>query len=240
MNISIIIPVLNEAERLEYAIERAWAAGAAEVIVSDGGSSDDSKEVAKNCRCQLVEGPPGRAIQQNRAAAVAEGDVLLFLHADTWLAEGTAAQIEAALATSVSKVVGGAFRQNIEARGLCFRLLEFGNALRVRVLRLPYGDQGIFVRREIFESLGGFPEIPLMEDLRFMRKLRRKHRIALLEGPLHVSARRWQKHGVLRQTLRNWGILTAEKLGVSPDRLSRHYANHSPERAADSATNTVE
>jgi len=150
--------------------------------------------------------------------------VLLFLHADNWLERNAIAQIRSALRDP--SVLGGAFRQHIDAPGHCYRLLEWGNAARVRWRGLPYGDQGIFLRRTVFEQLGGFPQIELMEDLYLMRRLRRLARPVLLPGPLHVSARRWRRHGLIRQTLRNWALLTAERCGVSPDQLARYYPPH--------------
>ena len=221
MNISVIIPVLNELAVVAEAIERAWRAGADEVIVSDGGSTDGTAEIAARLRCRVVQGAAGRAVQQNRGAGLASGDVLLFLHVDNWLEPGSLDQVRRAM--QLGRHHGGAFRQAIEAEGRLYRLLERGNAARVRLLGLAYGDQGIFVTRDTFEELGRFPELPFMEDLCFMRKLRRRLRPLLLAGPLHVSARRWQKNGVIRQTLRNWSLLTAEKCGISPDRLARFY-----------------
>lgn len=232
MRVSIIIPVLNEAEQLAAAIERAWAAGAEEVVVVDGGSDDETVAIARRSHCRFVESERSRAKQQNRGAAVASGDVLLFLHADTWLPELATNQIIEALADS--NVAAGAFRQAIDERGVLYRLLEGGNALRVRLRGLAYGDQGIFVRRQLFEQLGGFPEIPLMEDLRLMRTIRKRGRPVLLQGPLHVDARRWQRYGVVRQTLRNWTLLAAEKLGVSPARLAEFYRPHSEPAEAES------
>jgi rSAM/selenodomain-associated transferase 2 len=166
----------------------------------------------------------GRAFQQNLGAQQSAGEVLLFLHADTWLDPAGNDQIEQAL--SDPQVAGGGFQQHIEAAGRVYRLLEWGNALRVRRWGMAYGDQGIFVRRELFERLGGFPAVKLMEDWLFMRKLRRAGRILLLPGPLHISPRRWQKHGIVRQTLRNGCLLAAASLGVSPNRLARYYRRH--------------
>ena len=222
--VSIIVPALNEAPGIGAALDRAQQTGAGEVIVVDGGSDDDTVEIARSRGCRVLEGPRGRAAQQNLGARAARGDVLLFLHADNWLAPDALAQVERAM--SHPGVVAGAFRQRIEADGLPFRLLEHGNALRVRVLQLAYGDQGIFLRRETFESVGGFPQVRLMEDVLLSKKLRRRGQIVLLPGPLHVSARRWRQYGVIRQTARNWVLLTATALGASPDRLADFYPIH--------------
>jgi len=222
--VSIVIPTLDEAPRIAAAVERAWATGPREVIVVDGGSRDGTADIAAAGGAAVIFSPRGRAAQQNRGAAAASGDALLFLHADCWLAPHGLDQVLHTLLDE--RIVGGAFWQSIEAEGTAYRLLERGNAWRVARWGLPYGDQGIFVRREIFERLGGFPLVPLMEDVRFSRALRRLGRVALLPGPLHVSARRWQRHGILRQTLRNWTLLAAERLGVSPARLAGRYARH--------------
>jgi rSAM/selenodomain-associated transferase 2 len=224
MTVSIIIPALHEAANIAAAVERAWATGPLEVLVVDGGSHDRTAALACEAGAAVIESPPGRARQQNAGARQAAGDVLLFLHADTWLAPAGLAQIAGALADP--QVVCGAFRQRIEAEGRLFRWLERGNAWRARRRGLLYGDQGIFVRRLVFEELGGFPEVRLMEDVMLMQRLRRRTRPVLLPGPLHVSARRWRRHGVLRQTIRNWLLLSAARLGVHPDKLAEFYAPH--------------
>lgn len=224
LRVSFIIPALNEAAHIERAVESAWAAGAAEVIVVDGGSEDATCELASAAGAHVLKSPRGRAVQQNTGAAAASGEVLLFQHADNRCAPASVDQIRAALADS--RVLGGAFRQRIEADGLLFRLLEFGNALRVRLFRLPYGDQGIFLRREVFDRLGGFPEVPLLEDVLLMQSFRRLGRPVLLSGPHYVSPRRWQARGIVRQTLRNWGILLAHTCGASPERLAHFYSRN--------------
>ena len=235
LRVSVIIPALNESDCIADAVRRAWASGAFEVLVVDGGSCDDTAELARAGRAHVLTGPRGRALQQNLGAHAATGEALLFLHADNWLDHGAVAQIVTALDDPTA--LGGAFRQQIEASGLLYRALELGNALRVRWRGSPYGDQGIFVRREVFHRLGGFPEVGLMEDVLLMKRFRRLAWPLLLAGPLHVSARRWQRHGVVRQTLRNWSLLASAALGISLDWLARFYPPHTAS-AADRADPT--
>lgn len=224
VNVSIIISALNESETIRWAIEKAWSCGASEVIVVDGGSTDDTLQIARDCRCACLETCSGRARQQNAGADRAAGEVLLFQHADNWFAPQCVEQIKKVMVRE--KVLGGAFDQRIEAEGFAYRLLEKGNAARVRCLGLPYGDQGIFMRREVFFELGKFPEVELMEDLLLMKKLRRRSWPLLLPGPIYISPRRWKQNGVVRQTLRNWSLCAASHLGVSPHRLAKYYPHH--------------
>ena len=220
--VSIIIPVLNEAELIATAVDKAWQCGADEVIVADGGSADDTSERAETANCQFIQSSPGRGQQLNAGANLATGDALLFLHVDNWAEEGAVQQIRDAM--SNVHCVGGGFKQRINSKRLIFRFIEIGNLLRASQQRLVYGDQGIFVRRNIFESLGGFPEIPLMEDFKFSQTLfRGQHKPMMLAGPLHVSARRWEKMGVLKQTVRNWRIAAAYRRGASPESLYERY-----------------
>lgn len=220
-NISIIIPALNEGSRIRRAVASAWATGAQEVLVVDGGSTDDTVRLAQQAGAHVISSPAGRAQQQNAGANVAVGDYLVFQHADNWFDSDALKVLQGSDPPSI-----GAFRQRIEAAGVAYRLLEWGNAARVRICGLPYGDQGIFMRRGIFEQLGGFPDVRLMEDLLLMRSARRVSRPRLLPGPIHVDARRWQRHGVLRQTALNFWILAAHRLGKSPDDLAKYYRRH--------------
>ena len=224
MKISVIIPTRNEEANIALAVERASTMEPHEVIVVDGGSTDNTVSIAEDGPCIVIPSEAGRAAQQNTGARQATGDVLLFLHADCWF--DCNPEIQIAQSLEDEHVAGGAFVHRIDAKGFLFRIIERGDSLRVQLWGSAYGDQGIFVRRDVFEELGGFPEVRLMEDVLFMRLLRKRSRIALLPGPLKTSARRWQKHGVIRQTLRNWSILTAEKFGVSPDRLATYYEPH--------------
>ncbi|MDA1052582.1 MAG: TIGR04283 family arsenosugar biosynthesis glycosyltransferase [Planctomycetota bacterium] len=224
MKVSVIIPALNEEASLARAARSAWKAGGDEVIVVDGGSADKTIEIAEVEGCHVIESTPGRAIQQNAGAAQAAGDVVLFLHADNVLSLPAIQQVRELLTNTETQF--GAFKQQIDADGIAYRLLERGNAWRVRWLGLPYGDQAIFMRRGFFESLGRFPEVKLMEDLLLMKKARRNSWPRLLDGPVYIDARRWQRHGVARQTLRNWMLLTAYQLGWSPDSLASYYRRH--------------
>lgn len=191
-------------------------------MLVDGGSRDDTTKLAGQFDVTVMNCSTGRAAQQNLGAKTAAGDVLLFLHADCCLPEDAREQILGALEKTAG-TVGGCFRQRIDTDGMLYRWLERGNAWRVRVLKWAYGDQAIFVRRSAFEDLGGFPNLRFMEDLKFMQQLKRKGRIELLPGPLTVSARRWQKRGPVRQTLRNWTLIMAAQLGISPNRLASFY-----------------
>lgn len=226
MRLSIVIPTLNESAVIEHTIQRALELRPIEVVVADGQSQDKTGELARSAGAIVVASERGRGRQLNAGGRASTGDVLLFLHADCWLEPQGAEQIEAALRDD--SVIGGAFCQRIDHERPIFRWLERGNAARVRWRHLPYGDQGIFVRRSAFESIGGFAEVRLMEDVLLMREFRRRRwRIKLLPGPIHVDPRRWLKQGVIRQTLRNWTLLAGLKLGISPDRLAEFYSSHS-------------
>ena len=244
MRLSVIIPAWNESRVIGRAIASAVAAGASEVLVVDGGSDDGTVQRAMQAGARVISSPRGRALQQNAGAERSDGEALLFLHADNWLSADALRQIVTALADPRAQY--GAFRQSIAAAGAGYRLLEYGNWFRARFLGRPYGDQGLFVRRELFFRVGGFPEVPLMEDLLLAAALRGEARPVLLPGPLYVSARRWQQVGVLRQTLRNWTLLWAHRCGVTPQRLACYYpplrdretpgsslASHMPMVAAD-------
>jgi rSAM/selenodomain-associated transferase 2 len=222
MRFSVIIPTLNEAANIVRAVTSAQESGADEVIVADGGSRDETCPLAELSGARVVSTPRGRAVQQNAGARKATGDVLLFLHADNWLGKEAISQIRSVVNRRKMKLCG-AFQQKIEAALFIYRLLERGNAERVRWLGLPYGDQAIFVTRDLFDQVGGFPEEPFLEDVLLMQRLRRLSWPLLLPGPVYVSPRRWEQRGVIRQTLRNWAILAAFSLGASPQKLATWY-----------------
>lgn len=222
MDVSIIIPALNEADRIGETIERTRRLGECEIIVVDGGSDDGTFDAAASADLRLAA-PRGRAHQQNRGAAASRGDVLLFLHADCWLEPGALEAMRRGLADR--QCPGGCFRQRIDADGLAYRLLEAGNECRVRLLGWAYGDQGIFVRRAVFERIGGFPDVEIMEDLFFMKRMKREGSLCLVDHRLHVSPRRWRQRGLVRQTLRNWAFVALAHCGVPLRTLAGSYAD---------------
>ena len=160
----------------------------------------------------------------NRGAQQASGDVLVFLHADNWLAPGACDQIRSAFKSNENRF--GAFEQQIDNSRRIYRWIEFGNRLRVKWQGLIYGDQAMFIRRDEFEKIGGFPEIELMEDFALSRQLKSLGKPVILPGPTYVNSRRWQKSGPVRQTIRNWFISTAYRCHVSPGWLSKRYRRH--------------
>ncbi len=222
MAISIIIPTLNEANCLAGTIQSVRAEQPREIIVVDGGSRDGTRQAAAEADLYL-EAPAGRGAQMNAGAARARGDVLLFLHADCQLEPG--ALQAAADGLRRPRALAGCFAMHVPARGLLYRLIDLCATTRVRLTGLIYGDQGLFLRRRDFERLGGFPPLRLLEDVFFSRLLRRQGRIIVVPHRILVSPRRWQRRGVIRQTLRNWSLTALAAAGVPPDRLASYYAD---------------
>ena len=217
---SVIIPALNEENNIERAIRSvSWAD---EVVVVDGGSRDKTVDIA-GTHARVLHAEMGRGRQLRKGGEETTGKILLFLHADSWLSEQATEELKALVADGENQPVFGCFRQRIDDNRQRFRILESGNAFRAAILQLPYGDQAIFVDRKTYEKVGGFDDVPLMEDVMLSRRLRRICRPTLLTGPVHLSARRWTTNGWIRQTLRNWALVTAFSLGVSPARLMEWY-----------------
>jgi rSAM/selenodomain-associated transferase 2/rSAM/selenodomain-associated transferase 1 len=219
--ISVIIPTLNEESRIVEALREILKGNPHQVIVADGGSRDRTVELAKQTGVQVVVAQGRRGSQMNAGAAWADGDVLLFLHVDTVPPPGWARLVCEALRRP--GVAAGAFRFEIEGDFRLKRMIEWGAGVRSRWLQLPYGDQGIFCARALFESIGGFAELPIMEDYEMVRRLRRFGRIETLAASARTSGRRWEKTGVLRTTLINQIVLIGYHIGVSPGRLARFY-----------------
>jgi rSAM/selenodomain-associated transferase 2 len=221
--ISIIIPTIDEGDIIGDTLTTATGVAGVEVIVVDGGSRDNTREIAAARGARVIASELSRAVQMNKGAATARGEILLFLHGDCLLPKGFVDQIHNALAAA--HTAGGAFRLAIDAPGLSLRVLEKLVYWRSQFLQMVYGDQALFMTAQIFHALGGFPELPIMEDFEFVRSLRRRGRIAVLNLAVTTSARRWQRLGLLRTTTINQLIVAAYLIGVDPERLARWYRN---------------
>ncbi|GIK17213.1 MAG: hypothetical protein BroJett003_21770 [Planctomycetota bacterium] len=218
-NLSVIIPTLNEAGTVQEAIECALQAESVEVLVADGGSTDETWRIATEAGARVIHAPAGRAAQMNAGAAAARGQFLLFLHADTTLPIGYAAEVMRMLAAP--RVVLGAFRLGIDHSRPVFRLIEWGSNVRSRLLRMPYGDQALCTRASDFYRLGGFADLPFMEDFEFVRRVRRRGRVAIARCAVRTSARRWLARGLVRLTLIHQACIMGYRLGFAPAALAR-------------------
>lgn len=216
-SVSVVIPALNEADRIAAVIETTRAQSPMQIIVVDGGSDDATVSTATGADVVLTSAP-GRAIQQNLGAAQCCGEVILFLHADCVLGAGALDGI-AAVATDDS-VIAGCLTQVIDSPRLALRAIARGNNLRARLLKWAYGDQAIWVRRSLFERLGGFPQVPFMEDLLLMKQLKRQPgRFVRLKPTVTTPPRHWERRGAMRQTLLNWWLIAQLHLGRSPAKM---------------------
>ena len=228
-DISVIIPVFHEEKvvnRAVRALRKLDLYDQLEIIVVDGDPEEQTLRALEDAHVVQVSSDKGRGKQMNAGAQIAGGDVLLFLHADTELPPDGLARIQSVM--SYEGCVGGSFDLGIGSDRLCFRLIECAANFRSRITRVPYGDQAIFLRRDVFLDLGGFHELPLMEDVDLMRRvLRSGARIEIIDEKVKTSPRRWEKEGVLYCTLRNWMLMLLYLLGTSPDRLARFYKNDS-------------
>jgi rSAM/selenodomain-associated transferase 2 len=223
MKVSIIMPVLNEESTVAATLAALSPLAPDEVIVVDGGSTDHTRDIVGHTSAMLLTAPRGRAQQMNYGARAAQGEVLLFLHADTRLPASALADIRAA--TADPSCVGGRFDVRLDRDEWPFRLIGTLINLRSRLTKGATGDQGIFVRRAVFEVLGGFPHLPLMEDIAFSRLLKRQGRVACLRSQVITSARRWERDGVWRTILKMWVFRLLFLAGVSPARLQRFYGH---------------
>ncbi|MEP0753123.1 TIGR04283 family arsenosugar biosynthesis glycosyltransferase [Trichocoleus sp. Lan] len=220
--ISIIIPVLNEAaDTIRSTLASVRNVKNVEVIVVDGGSQNETVALVQSWGVKVLFSTAGRACQMNAGATAATGDILLFLHADTSLPLGFEKLVPLTLAQSGT--VAGAFELKINSPMRSLRLVEKMVNWRSRFFSLPYGDQAIFLKASVFHDIGGFPDLPIMEDFELIRCLRRLGRIAIVPTPVLTSARRWHKLGVLRTTVINQIVILGYFLGVSPSQLVKFY-----------------
>jgi rSAM/selenodomain-associated transferase 2 len=227
MTISVIIPVLLEQTVINDTLDRLLAMPAGdsiEVIVVDGSPQGETVgAITTSClRVKGVLSPKGRGKQMNAGAAAATGEVLLFLHADTALPESGLDDISGVI--RAGRCVVGAFDLGIADDSPVFRVIERISSLRSRLTRVPYGDQALFVKSDYFRQLGGFAEFPLMEDVDFMRRVKKSGgKISFIGRRVQTSSRRWRKEGIVRCTLRNWTIILLFLCGARPERLAKWY-----------------
>ncbi len=218
--LSIIIPVLNEADCLDQSLARLfalqWVTNHAEVIISDGGSNDGSLDIAGKYPCSIVRSNPGRATQMNAASEIAQGKFLLFLHADSTLPEDFNCLIE-------TDAKWGFYRLRLSGNALVYRIIESAINLRTRFSHVAGGDQGLFFNRHFFESLNAYPTIPLMEDIAICKTARRLAKPFVIGSPISSSTRRWRDNGIVKTVLLMWSLRLAYWLGVDPRRLHKIY-----------------
>jgi rSAM/selenodomain-associated transferase 2 len=224
--VSIVVPVLGDAEHAGRLLAQV-ADPDVEVILVDGGDDRALAPLAVETHARLIRAAPPRARQMNAGAAIAGGTWLLFLHADSRLPD----HWREAVRHVPNEAIGGWFRFALDDPAWQARMIERGVAWRIRLFRLPYGDQGLFVRRDTFHALGGFRDLPLLEDVEIVRRLVKAGRVVELPLPLVTSARRWRRDGWFRRSARNLAIVSCYFAGISPARLARWYARRSPPRA---------
>lgn len=218
---SVLIPALDESARIGPLVERLRALGAAEVVVADGGSADGTAAAAAAAGARVLVCARGRGVQIAAAARAASGDAFWILHADATVHTAPWAAMERILADGDA----GAFRLRIEHADPRFRLIEAGTRIRHGLTGIPYGDQGLFLARGLYEAVGGVPEWPLMEDIELVRRLRAAgRRVSVLPFELGADPRRWLADGPLRRTVQNWGLAVRfQLLGADPQALAASY-----------------
>ncbi|MEN8169608.1 MAG: TIGR04283 family arsenosugar biosynthesis glycosyltransferase [Pseudomonadota bacterium] len=221
MSVSIVIPALNEESSLRSLLPGLASDNhVVEVIVADGGSSDATPAIVTEFGAKLVQANQGRARQMNAGAAAATGNILFFLHADTELPTYAFQLIEDAIANGA---LWGRFDLRLSSSHWLLRIVERMINWRSYLNGIATGDQGIFLRRDLFESLGGYADIPLMEDVELSKRLKRQARPCCIHQPLITSSRRWEQFGILRTIVLMWQMRLAYFLGVSPESLARRY-----------------
>ena len=219
--ISVVIPTLNEGPQIQDLLQYLERLDPnLDLIVADGDSNDDTVERAQ-LLARVVPAPRGRGAQMNAGAEAATGEILWFIHADCRPHADSVKAIQQVLTDR--SIVGGGFEYDLDQTGFRFRLTVTTSNLKNRILKWLFGDMGIFVRSEVFEQLGGYKEIPLMEDMDFCKRLKRMGKIVILPLRMQTSARRWLEEGWGKVSIRSWLLQTAWAVGVSPHWLARWY-----------------
>ena len=221
---SVVIPVLNEASTLPLLLADLRSLPfPIQMIVADGGSTDESRAIAVECGAEVVCSARGRGRQLRAGAEHAAAPMVGFVHADARLHADARKQLETMNQHPLPDDVAWVFTLKIESPRWPYRIVEAGASLRTRLFGLPYGDQGLFMSRALYKKTGGFAEVPLMEDVEMMRSLRGLARTEMCVATIAVSARRWERDGVCRRSLHNMGLLLRWYLGASPERLAIAY-----------------
>ncbi len=224
--ISIIIPVFNESRHINATIDHLYHLdwnGDLEVIVVDGNPTGNTVNTITRPNVQKIIGLKSRGSQMNQGAAAAGGDILLFLHADTRLSHDSLSQIVAT--TKQPDIVGGAFDLGINSDKKAFRVIELIASTRSRLTKIPYGDQAIFFKKHFFNHIGGYRNIPIMEDVELMQRVKKDgKKIKFISSKVQTASRRWEKEGIVYCTLRNWSLRTLYLLGVPPEKLKKFYS----------------
>jgi len=222
---SIIVPVMNEEEGIQSFLQHVKdisAGESVELIIVDADPAGSTINKIRSGETMKLLSPGGRGIQMNRGADVAKGNILLFLHADTFLPENALCYIKNALTDDTC--VGGAFDLGIDSGRILLSLTAWCASLKHRITRVPYGDQAIFIRSDFFRDIGGYREVPLFEDVELMRRIKKlKKKITIIKHRTRTSPRKWEKEGALYTILRNWALQTLYLLGASPEFLVKYY-----------------
>ncbi len=219
-DISAIIPTLNEENNIDQ-LANQLSGNVGDIIIVDGGSTDNTVTKAKTAGLRVIKSQANRGIQLNRGAAASNGKILLFLHADTRLPKNFTDDILNLI--NSDSAIAGTFRLSIDNATLALKFIACIANLRSIYLQLPYGDQSLFLTRENFDRLGGFPQVEAMEDYIFIRKVRKSGKIVTLEKAVTTSARRWQRLGVFRTTIINQLMIIGYGIGISPKKLASFY-----------------
>ncbi len=222
-SISIVVPVLNDGTALRRLLRYCRSNfGDVEIVVADGGSHESPRQICDEYAASLVICARGRGTQMNCGAAAATGKILWFVHADHEPGRESLAAIHEAMKDG--ETAGGAFRFSLASRRWYKPMLDFTVGIHSQYFRRPLGDQAFFVRRSVFEKIGGFPPYPILEDFSFFRRMAGGGRAVLLSERIGVSSRRWEAEGFIRGTIRNTILIIAYRLGVPPDKLARWYS----------------
>jgi rSAM/selenodomain-associated transferase 2 len=224
MLISIIIPTLNEEKAIAEVLEHTlWLEGHSEIIVVDGGSQDQTLELAKSFeKINVHQSSKGRAAQMNHGASRATGDIFLFLHADTYLPKTYYNDLIQLM--EYHEIIAGSFKLKMDKKHPIFKFYEWCSRFSLEFF--TYGDHGMFIRADVFNNIGGFKSIPFMEDVEIQKRLRQKGQIKKLDTFVMTSSRRFQKNGVTVQLIIDTLLVIAFKIGISPNRLKRFYPDH--------------